>query len=466
MISLIKIRARYLSRHPCGVFCTYLFIPTMILLFLIEVRNYNNRKITDDEGFSGKIVETNVNLFKGDFSSIINYNLAFLTENIIDCNIIKYILGKSITCKTDESEIIDNDKVIVKIINKDNKYNIQLQQNTKNQIFSSDEFVTNNFIDLFKYPEIRSSYHNYNSFNYFYRKYYHIFLNFQEFFSEFLIQKYGHNLENKDLFMNIGINGYPPKSDYYSSNALIGPCVIFTIIICLQLSMTTYFFNMRMIDEKEKKLTILLERQGVSRNSYFYSWLLSYLILSIIPLIAFILFYVLYIPIHIFLFFINLLFFICSLFSSAYFFYSCISTTKTASIVIKFINFTTAVLGAPIAFPQCPKITKIILAFIPQINVYLCSNSIEKLGRFADLSWEKLWLKAYNFSYMESIIMYLVDILFYSLLSKFIYVYKNSGLSFFQFIKSFFTKVSRKINQEQNVNENENNIEFQKHFQE
>ena len=74
MISLIKIRAKYLSRHPCGVFCTYLFIPTMILLFLIEVRNYNNRKITDDEGFSGKIVETNVNLFKGDFSSIINYN--------------------------------------------------------------------------------------------------------------------------------------------------------------------------------------------------------------------------------------------------------------------------------------------------------------------------------------------------------------------------------------------------------
>ena len=77
---------------------------------------------------------------------------------------------------------------------------------------------------------------------------------------------------------------------------------------------------------------------------------------------------------------------------------------------------------------------------------------------------DKLWLEAYKFSYMESIIMYLVDFLLYTTLSLFIDNYKNLGLSFNEFIKSFFTKVSRAINNEQN--EIEIIIEFERHFQE
>ena len=180
--------------------------------------------------------------------------------------------------------------------------------------------------------------------------------------------------------MNIGVNAYPLKTkSFYGSFSLIGATTYLTIAICFQLSMSTYFFNMRMIDEKEKKLTILLERQGVSKKSLFFSWVLSYIILIIFPLIVFLLFFIFFIPLHLSLFIINILLFIGSLFSLTYFFYVCISTSKTASIVIKFVNFTSAVLGAPIAFPQCPKLTKVILAFIPQVNIYLCSNSIDKL---------------------------------------------------------------------------------------
>jgi hypothetical protein len=59
--------------------------------------------------------------------------------------------------------------------------------------------------------------------------------------------------------------------------------------------------------------------------------------------------------------------------------------------------------------------------------------------------------------------MYVVEIILYSLLSLFIEKYKSSGLSFFDFIKSFFVKVSREVNYKSNeirYNEiNENNIE-------
>ena len=72
---------------------------------ILNLSFYSNN---DDEGFSGKTIETNANLFKSNFSNIDSNKFAFLTEDINDCNIIKNILGISITCKTDKSEIINN----------------------------------------------------------------------------------------------------------------------------------------------------------------------------------------------------------------------------------------------------------------------------------------------------------------------------------------------------------------------
>jgi len=46
--------------------------------------------------------------------------------------------------------------------------------------------------------------------------------------------------------------------------------IILSSLMSFELSMSTYFFNVRMIDEKEKKLTGFLERQGVSKKLYFF----------------------------------------------------------------------------------------------------------------------------------------------------------------------------------------------------
>ena len=46
---------------------------------------------------------------------------------------------------------------------------------------------------------------------------------------------------------------------------------------------------MRMIEEKEQKLIELLERQGISKKNYFFSWLITYLFIIIPPI--FVIFY-------------------------------------------------------------------------------------------------------------------------------------------------------------------------------
>ena len=454
MFSLVKIRARYLTRHWCGVYCSYLFIPTLLLLSLLSINNDNDDDLNYLPKSKGElIIDPDFSLLNSDISNINEFD--FLVEDENDCNIIKNI-SYSNKCGTDEDLL---GKYIVKIKNKKGKYDIQIKSKGKSKIFNEDIFEYYKYIDPFYFKGV-------NEIDYF--ENYKGFFELQSLLSKFLIIKKKGETSNKDLIISIGKNAIPEHTNEYYD--IMGLVTSFSTIIALEFSMTTYFFNMRMIDEREKKLTILLERQGVTKKKYFFSWLICYLFLAIIPTVTVLLYYIAIVPLHTFLFILNLFLFEICLFAFAYFLYVCISTSKTGSIVGKFIYFSTAILGYPISFPQCSKFTKVILAFFPQINIFLCSNSIDKLHTFKDLSWDKLWLKANNFSYMESIIMYIVEVLFYSFLSIFIEKYKSSGLSFFLFIKSIFTRVSRNINNPESLNlinkNNQENLKFEKHFQE
>ena len=223
-------------------------------------------------------------------------------------------------------------------------------------------------------------------------------------------------------------------------------------------------FNYLIITHKIFMVTELLERQGISKKDYFFSCLFAYLFIIIIPVLIYILFYSIIYPIHILLFSLNMILFSFSLYLFTYFLYICISRSQTGSILIKLINFGSSILGIILVIGNFNKL-KIILGLIPQINIYYCTNSIENLIIFNKLSKEIIWLKENNISLIDSIIMYLFDIILYSLLLLFISKYKQSGLGFFQFLMSFCQKVSRKINQKE---ENKNDIKvlyFEKHFQ-
>ena len=128
------------------------------------------------------------------------------------------------------------------------------------------------------------------------------------------------------------------------------------------------------------------------------------------------------------------------------------------------INFGSSILGMVLVNNNFNKV-KIILALIPQINIYYCTNCIENLIKFKEISNEIALLEANNISLIESIFMYLFDIILYSLLLLFISRYKQSGLGFFHFLMSFCQKIPRKINQKE---DNKNDIKvlyFEKHFQ-
>ena len=61
-------------------------------------------------------------------------------------------------------------------------------------------------------------------------------------------------------------------------------------------------------------------------------------------------------------------------------------------------------------------------------------------------SWEIIKLKADKISYLESILIYLFSIIIYISIGLFFQLYQRSGLTFLCFIKSFYNKVSRNLN--------------------
>jgi len=458
MITLIKIRTQYLFNHPCGIFWVYLFIPLIIFLNtagLFSASSY--RSSTDYSRVDG--IDPKINKTVFDRSSLYGLNLALVSDEEEDKNILKR-LNSDIEWTKDENAV--GNKHIIKLINKNNKYNIQFKQATKN---STLKYLLNNvekYYDAFRRP------YSYSSYDYdFLDTYeYDFFLDLTSFFAKFLVLKSGKSFDQKELSIKIGKNAYPSSTrEFYSSS--IGVCCSITIVVSLYFSLTNYFFVMLMIDEKEKKLTQLLQRQGVTTIKYFYSWLLSYLVLCFLPFVSFSLFYVAILRYYSFLFILDMILFIFGLFSFSYFFYSLIETTKTGAILIKFVNFTSSVLGVAISFPQCSKITKVLTSFIPQINIYLSSTAIDKLLTFPRLTWEEVWMPANKMSYMEILIMKIVSIIIYLGVSVFIYKYKNSGLGFFKFIQSFFKNVSRDIIHKPLLNEEGNLVlGFEKNFQE
>ena len=102
---------------------------------------------------------------------------------------------------------------------------------------------------------------------------------------------------------------------------------------------------------------------------------------------------------------------------------------------------------------QTSKSVKIIFGFIPQINIYHSLYAIYELQTLLGLSWNIINLNNNKISFLESIIIYMVDIIFYSILSLLINTLKNS--------KFFHSIFKQKLNLNDNENLLLNNIEPQ-----
>ena len=478
MLSLIKIRIKYIIRKPCLLFWTYLFLPIIItisaVVLLVEksresspptLRKFNSLSI--DKTY--KFFNDSINPYSSDFITNMTYT-SFLVEDKKDCNAIKETLDEfnikeknTPLCVEKESEFNNYTQNIIKLEKKKGKYTIDLTSRETyvfgyklfHKLFDKSELYQDNIIDAF-YVHKNSEYKP-ESFNKFFEL-------------ESILARILLKLENKPLKhnfeMNIGFNKYPDSYDFADIDKILVISLI-SFTLTLQFSLVTYNINMRMVDERESKLNILLERQGISKFKYMLSWLFTFLALFLLSIIAFTLLIWGQANGHIYLFIIDLLLFTISLYSVCVLFTTCIKTVKTGATAIKFYNFGSIFLGFAIVLPKAMKSTKIIFGFIPQINFFMNYWSTYCLGNFENITGDLIFLRAAKMSYFETIIMYVVDIIFYLGLSTIIQSYKDSGLTFCLYLKSFFKHVSRSeniplVNQDGIINQEK----YEKHFQE
>ena len=485
MISLINIRVKYLLRHPCILFWSYLLLPGSILVISIFLMRSNDRilpvkVIKNDPVFAGedyffdKLV--NDSKVKRTYDALLSFlpNTIIITNDDKQCsNISKYIIEETnitVNCSYYINNFTNDTTYIIKIEKIEDKYKIFLTQRPFELLnplmFTTDDLNQDKITDLFYLNNIEENEPNTSIFE---EKRFQIFWELESFLAKLLIKLNNKKIKS-DFKMSLGYNSYP---EYYrqSDTNIYPKYSLLSFIIALQFSLIGYNFNMRMIDEKENKLNILLERQGISKFDYHISWLATFCVLFSFSIISFTTFTFVLIQFRYILTIINMLFFSLSIFSVCIFFTTCIESTKTGTTAVKFYNFGSILLGFVIVLPKTAKITKFFFSLIPQINLYLSICSLFNLQNFEKMSWNRLWLKANRVSYMETILIYIFDIFLYLGASVIIQSYKNSGLEFYDYIRSFFTKVSRNINvidNQSKLNEIEklNIPKFETHHQE
>ena len=107
----------------------------------------------------------------------------------------------------------------------------------------------------------------------------------------FYIHKFLFNFYNINK-KNYTVYSYPMKTNdnrrYFISDFHINTI---PIIISIIYGIIFLNFSLRMIDEKEKKLDILLNRYGIKIHQYYISWLLTYIILIIFTTFSIIIFF-------------------------------------------------------------------------------------------------------------------------------------------------------------------------------
>ena len=474
MLSLIAIRSKYIYRHPCLLFWSYMFLPGLIFLLAFSILKMNSNSkpfpiqpkvepyLSGEEYFFTE--EFNNTLISRNYSLLKEYlpNMTIITNDESSCkDIIQFVEEETtftINCSFYKKNFTNETSHIIKMEKIEGKYKISLIQRQRDSssklMFSSSDLDQDTITNLFY---VVNQTRNESVFE---DERFKIYWELQSFLAKMLIKLNKKEIKN-DFKMNVGFNPYPAHYRYTDVNGY-GHISFLAFMLALQFSLIGYNINMRMIDEKENKLHILLERQGISKFKYFLSWLVTFYSLFSFSILAYGMYLYSFIKNRHFLLYFTMGLYTFAIFSACVFFTTIIKSTKTGTTAVKFFNFGSILLGFVIELPKTKKITKIVFSLIPQINIFLSFSSIFNLENFESMSWDKLWIKVGRISYMETTLIFIFDIIFYLGLSIIIQSYQDSGLEFWDFIKSFFTQVSRNVNitdLNNNINNNKINEE-------
>ena len=516
MFPLIKIRLTYLKRKTCMLVCSYLLIPFILLLSIIIY--LATRKGEEEVKFNPK---QTFQFIHGNESFLFNnydykYELHYLKNiSIISNNekkgknfaeFLKGIFGTDYVIYADEKSVDKSSKnlIIINYDEKKNAYTFSYKQKQELSYYSQyDEFPfslvsSQEASDIFSYsynssildnenidsPNISDIFSYYNNSNYIYNQsedlidyddynfdypYYDLeldeykkdikkFILYQSLISKYLIEtEQGMSFnEEKNINFKYGFNSFPEANKDPTNYEILG--TIFCYIITLQYTLIFLSFSIQMIEEKELKLKKLLERQGIGEIKYILSWFLNYLLVGLFTDVVLIFAMIVILDSLEGLFILNIILYVLAQFPLIYLIVSICSTKKSGIILVTIIGFASLVIGFIIPMGKTNRALQMVFNIFPNVNEFSMLTILYKYEQIGIFSSDLLKLRVKRISYVDNLIMFFVEICFYSLICLFIILFQISGLPFLDFIKSLFTKVSRKIIQE--------NIEISANYEE
>ena len=452
MLPLIKIRATYLKRHKGKVIVSYFLIPIIVIVFVayyLMKKDPEGDIIINDKQTFPYNYNSEYYLFKDSNFNNISFYLSNTSLVVNDENIgkklVDYIEEQTqlkLKLYSDESQLNNNSQNIVMLDYNENKDSFKFtykereisQTNLSHYFpFKSELLSTQNALDIFNYE-----------YNYKYQKADEMnkrFLNYQAFFAKFLIEKIKGKKINRDIHFSLGFNSYPRAAKNPSDLTSIEPFISF--LITMQFTFVFLSFCIQMLEEKEQKLEKLLERQGISFSKYLGSWFINFFIVSILTNIA--IFFGGFQIIKCFrgLFVLDIFLFNLALFSLMLFIETISKSKKIGLLLINLISFATLVIGYILTQGLPHPALQIIFNFFPNANIFCSIKLIVKLQFLGLYSFDNTLLNYNGINYLETIIMFVVEIILFFFLSIFIRAYQNSGLNFIFFVKSLFVKVQR-----------------------
>ena len=502
MFPLIKIRLTYLKRKTCMLVWSYLLIPLIILLSIIiyiatkkggEDVKFNPKQTFEFTHGNGSSLFNNY-----DYKRELHYlkNASIISKNEKKgknfAQFLKGIFDTDYIIYADEKSTDKNSKnlIIINYDEKKNAYTFSYKQKQELYFSVYDEFPfslisSQEASDVFSYTYSSSNddknidYQNASDiplsydFNYTYNDsedfldYYEIdeykkdinkFILFQSLISKFLIEnEKGISFnEEKNIDFKYGFNSFPKANKDPTDFEILG--TVFCYIITFQYTLIFLSFSIQMIEEKELKLKKLLERQGIGEIKYILSWFLNYLIVGLLTDIALIIAMIVILDSLQGLFILNIILYVLAQFPLIYLIVTICSTKKSGIILVNIIGFASLVIGFIIPMGKTNRALQMVFNIFPNVNEFSMLTILYKYEEIGIFSSYLLKLRLKRISYIDNLIMFFVEICFYSLICLFIILFQNSGLPFLDFIKSLFTKVNRKINPE-NVEISANNEE-------
>ncbi len=444
MIPILKIRLIYVKRNLCkNIF--QLFYPLIYILLIgyalkgLKSENYQLINNTKPKSYSSQTF----NLYNYQFINNINDQIGVISDNKI---IIEQFLEFAhrvyslsfFTIKTFSNEKeykkhlyssnyineIPFDFILV-IKGKDKKnlnFEIKSQNLKIRSIYSSSNLLTfNNDLMNTQLNDVER------------------WLNYDIFLTNFLLYLNNISKPQENIKINYKPLTTPPIYNYLSNEDFI---MLIPMLISISYSSTLFTFFLWMVKEKEKKLKDLLSRQGINPIRYFFSWILTFLTLTIIPMIicAHEIKKFFFYNIGFFWIFISLFLFSMNIFSMSFVLQSFVNTIQGGQTLLKVVYLSVSILSGVIASPQIHLFFKYILFIFPQITQVENFEVLFALDNYVNGIDSTLFFVPYNnISLYNTFVMYILSFFFDICLGTFFTIYQNSGMDLLPFIKQFCT---------------------------